>query len=279
MNKNLNNEIYFEDESYIDYNDQNESSVTNDLKRNNIYEDEEEDSLSKNRVELHDVLFENFKDKIIEEVNEDETIKKDIAKINSITLEQAVKDYKKGVPEAFDFIYAHYEPILSRWGVRCNKQELAIELLHIVLLNAVNSFDSTMKAKFNTYFWTCAKHYINVNNVKNDAKKRQHYKNMMSLQQQRNFHDESSAELSSMISDDKYENSIKNKELKLSIRSLDKYLKPNEIKIILKLIDNYKLQEIGKSMGVTTAAICTTLKRLGKKKVASKKLREVLMNY
>lgn len=256
----------------------------------NIFELEE---LKTNDID--DVLFNDFKNKLGEEkidfedfedffdddqedidiFNEDKKSDKHV--MSKIPLEQAVEDFTDGISDAFDFIYSHYKPILTRWGKRYNNEELGIELLDIVLLSAVKTFNCNAGAKFNTYFWKCAQNYVNCNRKKNDAQKRAHNKNMASLNEKRMYKgDSTEMELEKVIEDKSSTEDSQSNELILSIKSLGDCLKETEISILLKLIDNYTLQEIGDDLGVTAAAICMSLKRIAKKPVAAKKLKEIL---
>lgn len=243
--------------------------------------DDKNEELDLKDKELDEILFEDFKNKLAsEEFEPDDNFdfEVDDSKLQNITLEQAVEDFSDGIDDAFNYIYAHYNPILTRWGRRYNNDELGSELLDIVLLSAVKTFNNKAGTKFNTYFWTCAQNYINCNRIKNNAQKRAHNKDMISLQQKCMYkNDQSETELGSMIEDKKSKDSTHDSELKLSILAMKDCLKENEIKILLRLIDNFTLQEIGDDLGVTAAAICMSLKRIGKKKNAAKKLREILV--
>ncbi len=86
-------------------------------------------------------------------------------------------------------------------------------------------------------------------------------------------------DLETMIEDSSIENYQKRKDLKLSIMSLKDCLKDNEITMLLKIVDNYTLQEIGDSLGITAAAVCLSLKRISKKKRAAKQLQEILKSH
>lgn len=257
----------------------------------NIFEIED---LKTNQVD--DMLFDDFKNKlkedeiefddfdIFEDEEENENAELSInvenvddCEIPKITLEQAVEDFSFGIEDAFDYVYSHYKPILNRWGKRYNNEELGIELLDIVLLAAVKAFDGNAGVKFNTYFWTCAQNYVTCYRKKNDAQKRAHNKNMASLNEKRMYKgDSTEMELEKIIEDKSSTEDSHANELVLSIKSLDDCLKEREISILLKLIDNYTLQEIGDDLGVTAAAVCMSLKRIAKKPVVAKKLKEIL---
>jgi RNA polymerase sigma factor (sigma-70 family) len=247
--------------------------------------------------DIDGILFKDFKEKFededldidefleeIEDENDLKTIEKSIEKTikefnkkSSISLEQAVINFKNGVIESFDQIYDHYKPILARYGKRYNNEELAIELLDIVLLNAAKTFDENAKTKFNTYYWTCVHNHVNCYRIKNNAQKRAHNKDMKSLQDKfMHKGDATERDLESRIEDANSNDDQKNKELKMSIMALEDCLKSQEITILLKLIDNYTLQEIGNSLGVTAAAVCMSLKRISNKTKAAKKLKEIL---
>jgi RNA polymerase sigma factor (sigma-70 family) len=202
---------------------------------------------------------------------------KEFNKKSNISLEQAALNFKDGMVEAFDIIYAYYKPILGRYGKRYNNEDLAIELLDIVLLNAAKTFDQNAKTKFNTYYWTCAHNHVNCYITKNNAQKRAHNKDMKSLQDKfMHKGDSTESDLESRIEDANSNNDQNNKELRLSIMALEDCLKPQEIKILLNLIDNFTLEEIGKSLGITAAAVCMSLKRISNKTTAAKRLIEIL---
>lgn len=278
----LKNGEMFGDENYMEAIQDNNINNTEEYKDYKEYEEQKDNEEHKEYeelkdVEIDDIFFNDFKNKFENELKNDEI---QIDEMPEITLEQAVSDYvKEDIDDAFDYLYAHYQPILNRWGKRCNNEELGVELLDIVLFNAVKTFDATAGAKFNTYFWTCAKNYINCYKIKHDAKKRQHNKKMSSLQQKYSYKSDSGdVELEKLIEDKSLQQESKDYELKMSIKSLEGYLKPNEITILLRLIDNDTLQEIGDDLGVTAAAVCMTLKRLSKKKNVAGKLRNILIN-
>lgn len=241
------------------------------------FDDEQTKSLVTKK--LDDILFEDFKNKLNEEeyeLDDKEDIKVE-DKSQKVTLKQAVEDFTNGIDDAFNFIYVHYRPILERWGRRYNDDELGYELLDVVLLTAVKTYNNKAGTKFNTYFWACAQNYVHCNTIKKNAQKRAHNKDMISLQRKCMYKgDQSEVELESMIEDNKSTKNSHDNELRLSILSMDDCLKNNEIQILLKLLDNFTLQEIGNDLGVTAAAICMSLKRIAKKKIAAKRLREIL---
>ena len=241
------------------------------------FTDEQTDNIFTNfkeKIKNEQIDFDEFED--FEEENFDDDFEKQ-SQTKDEKLENAVLDFNAGYLESYEEIYEHYKPIMKRYGKRYNNEELAADLLDIVLLNAVKSFDSTAKTKFNTYFWKCVHNYVNCVRIHDNAQKRAHNKDMKSLNEKARFKgDTSDNDLETMIEDPDMDNDQKAKELKLSIMALDNCLKENEIKILLKVIDNYTLQEIGESLGVTAAAVCLSLKRIAKKKVAAKYLMDIL---
>lgn len=253
-----------------------EELKTNDL--DNVLYNDFKEKLEEEKIDLEDFdeLFNEDKDEDKNNIfDTDPQIYKNTT--SKISLEQAVEDFADGISDAFDFIYSHYKPILTRWGKRYNNEELGVELLDIVLLSAVKTFNGNAGTKFNTYFWTCAQNYVNCHRKKNDAQKRAHNKNMASLNEKRMYKgDSTEMELEKVIEDKNSTEDSRANELILSIKSLDDCLKETEISILLKLIDNYTLQEIGDDLGVTAAAICMSLKRIAKKPVAARKLKEIL---
>lgn len=228
--------------------------------------------LQEEEIYIEDEIEDQFDDDLFD--NEVVQVKLD----KNIKLEQLVENFNNGDEYSFNYIYEHYRPILDRWGKRQNNTELGIELLDIVLLSAVKTFDSSAGTKFNTYFWTCAQNHMHSDIKKANAQKRLHNKNMSSLNDKVSYKgDSTEMELEKIIEDKNpsYESNIN--ELKMSIRSLNDCLKENEIFILLKLIDNYTLQEIGDELGITAAAVCLSLKRIAKKNFVAKKLKEILV--
>ena len=234
-----------------------------------INDEQIEDSLTVFKQKLATESLENFDD-LDKDLEEQSQSKDDI-------LENAVIDFNAGYAESYDIIYKHYKPIMARYGNRYNDADLATDILDYVLLNAVKTFDNTAKTKFNTYFWKCVHNYVNCVKIHNNAQKRAHNKDMKSLNEKARYNNDSSEnDLEVMIEDPELDSVQKSKELKLSIMGMKDCLKDNEIKILLKVIDNYTLQEIGESLGVTAAAVCMSLKRISKKKVAAKYLMDIL---
>lgn len=252
FNEKLFNDDYFDDE---DIEDDFEEDYEED------FEDEEDFTYSDKKC-----------NKIIDEL----TLNED-SKVKIGHLENAVIEYRNGNDEAFNYIYEHYRPIMKRYSERTNNYELGIEFLDIVLLNAVRTFNENVGTKFNTYFWRCARGHAACHNKMARAQKRAADMNSMSLEE--NISDKNSSELKfEKIIDDKNvvkENRIS--ELKLVINSFENILTKNEKIILLKLIDNYTLEEIGKTLGITAAAVCMAAKRIAKKEHIAKHLREVLM--
>ena len=64
-----------------------------------------------------------------------------------------------------------YRPKLERLSYRKNDEDLVQEL-SIILLKAIDTYDKTAGAKFNTYFWKCARNHIGTLNIRKSAKKR-----------------------------------------------------------------------------------------------------------
>lgn len=228
--------------------------------------------------ELNNEFDEDLLDEELDDLDELATQIEVKLKTKKSRLEDLVEEFNNGNESSFNDIYEHYRPILERLGKRQNDQELGIELLDIVLLYAVKTFDSKFGTKFNTYFWTCARSHIHSNIKKSNAQKRAHNKNMASLNDKMFYKgDSTEMELEKIIEDKNPVHEANMNELKMSIESLKDCLKENEIFILLKLIDNYTLQEIGDDLGVTAAAVCLSLKRISKKSFVAKRLKEILV--
>ena len=192
-----------------------------------------------------------------------------------IPLERAVLDYRDGELEAFDYIYNHYKPKLERLSMRQGDEDLQQEL-SIVLLKATQTFNENGNAKFNTYFWKCARNHMGTLKIRKSAKKRTCEQGTISMQQSYSS-DESEVEYGAFIEDKNtsqaYQESLFNVVLEENIFP---HLKSSEITAIKLLFQGYTLEEIGKELGgISAPAVHVKLKRLSSKEEIGKQVREL----
>lgn len=256
-----------------------ESNV-NEMDNNTLSYDETimDDSFCKS---FDEILYNDFESKLenFEQIDEEDEIDSDLENVDlnglPVPLEQAAMDYKNGELEAFDYIYSHYKPKLERLSYR-QKDEDLVQELSIVLLNAVQTFDINGNAKFNTYFWKCARNHMGTLNIRKSAKKRTCSQGVISMQQSFSSN-ETEVEYGTFIEDKVstqcYQDSLFNIILEENIFP---FLKSSEITAIKLLLQGYTLEEIGKQLGgITAPAVHVKLKRLSNKKEVGKQLREL----
>lgn len=228
---------------------------------------------------IDDAILDDFEKRFA--MKEDE-LEEEIVEVDSEgqrKLEKAVKEYQQGITESFDYIYDFYRPKLERLGYRKNDEDLVQEL-SIVLLKAIETYDKSCGAKFNTYFWKCARNHIGTLNIRKSAKKRTAENGVVSMQQSLSVKD-SEAEIGDFIED---KDAVVDYDDKIFRMFLDenvyKYLKDNEIKAIEMLLLGYTLEEIGAALGgITAPAVHIKFRRLKDKKVVGKHLRQLLESH
>lgn len=212
----------------------------------------------------------------------DKDIDEEAVEVNSedqMKLETAVREYQNGISESFDYIYGFYRPKLERLGYRKNDEDIVQEL-SIVLLKAIETYDKSAGAKFNTYFWKCARNHIGTLNIRKSAKKRTAEFGIVSMQQSLNTKD-SEAEIGDFIEDKEcamdYDESI----FKMFLaENVYEHLKENEVKAIEMLLLGYTLEEIGSALGgITAPAVHIKFRRLKDKKVVGKHLKQLFESY
>jgi RNA polymerase sigma factor (sigma-70 family) len=239
-----------------------------------------------------ELVYEDFEKKLnnynddMDDINntEDEEIKKIISSINlaalPVPLEQAVQDYQDGERDAFDYIFNHYKPKLERLGYRMHDDDLAQEL-SIILLKATETFDITCGAKFNTYYWKCARNHMGTLNLRKNAKKRTPEHGIVSLQQSFSSND-SDVQLEAFVEDKAdEENNIEKRMFHLVLENeVYPYLKDDEILAIKMLLQKYTLEQIGKALGnITAPAVHVKFRRLKDKKHVGKHLKILYETY
>jgi RNA polymerase sigma factor (sigma-70 family) len=197
---------------------------------------------------------------------------------SDIKLEQAVKDYRNGCEEAFNYIFKYYKPKLERLAYRKNDDELSQELL-IVLHKAVNTYDNSMRAKFNTYFWKCAQNHMGVLKIKRNAKKRTAKYGEVSMNKKFDTGD-GKIGYERFISDDTIKLDYK-KATFYSIleEKIYPYLKESEKETINLYLEGLTLEEIGEELGITAPAVHVKLRRMADKKRIGKFLKSLFEVY
>lgn len=227
---------------------------------------------------LEEIIYDDFEDKLSNEDaledEEDEVVLNNIDLSGlPITLEDAVADFQSGEKEAFEYIYNHYKPKLERLSYRQNDEDLVQEL-SIVLMRAVETFNNGCGAKFNTYFWKCARNHMGTLNIRKSAKKRTAEFGTVSMQQSFNTKD-SDVELGAFIEDKNGELNYEKRNFHMVLEeNIYPYLKESEVKAIKMLLDGYTLEEIGEALGgITAPAIHVKFRRLAEKKIVGKQLR------
>lgn len=243
---------------------------------------EEDDELLKT---FDEIIYDDFEKKLLtqdDDAIEEELVNDiDLSKL-PVSLEQAVADYQEGTDEAFDYLYDYYKPKLERLSYRKNDEELVQEL-GIVLLRAIQTFDDSCGAKFNTYFWKCARNHMGTLNIRKRAKKRTAENGIVSMQQpfSMNNSKDSEAEIGSLIKDTEGELSYEKSMFHMTLeQNVFPYLKENEITAIKMLLDGYTLEEIGQQLGgITAPAVHVKFRRLAEKKHVGKQLRLLYEMY
>lgn len=280
----------------------------------NEFEEVEHDDI----LAIDELIFNDFKRKIEDDIDDDIIFLNDDDLLNEsdeISIEQAIIDYKNGCEEAFDYIFSIYKPKLQRFANRMNDDDLAQEL-SIVLYRAVLKYNPSAGAKFNTFFWKCARNHIGTQKIRKMALKRGGNKNnndelLLRLKQKEKNGEEltveeqnllikleekakpvktmslqatfdtkdSSVEIGKFIEDKSFKNQYSEVIFKVDLEAIrkSKLLKEKEYKAIQMIIQGYTLEEIGKELdNISAPAVHVMLRRLGKKKNIQAKLREML---
>lgn len=267
------------------------------------YEEVEESVLNN----FDEVVYEDFEDKfnnkdLLKEIEEQEEIQNSIAEANKFaeivsqyqTVNKKIKmaklngnnklavELKEKQDLIFEEIFKHYKPILVRLGSRRNDEDLTQEL-NTVLMKAMETFDSTCGAKFNTYFWKCARNHMGTLKIRRNAKKRTAENGVISFQQTivTKGNKDSEVELVNFIEDESIKADYEERVFRLILNEkIYPYLKEDEIIAIEMLLDGYTLEEIGQRLdNITAPAVHIKLRRLADKKVVGKKLKQLFEKY
>jgi RNA polymerase sigma factor (sigma-70 family) len=257
------------------------NGFTNDIEVDETLEIEDNDDEFIQSVD--EIIYNDFEKKLelqeqeLEDIMKDEDIQ--FTGGLQIPLEDAVQDFQAGEQTAFDYIFNHYKPKLERLAWRKNDEDL-IQELSIVLLRAIQTFDIAGGAKFNTYFWKCARNHIGTLNIRRNAKKRTAEHGVVSMQQSFNTKD-SEVELGTFIEDKSVESNYEQKLFRMILEeNVFPYLKDNEVKAIEMLLNGYTLEEIGQALGgITAPAVHVKFRRLAEKKHVGKQLRLLYEMY
>lgn len=239
------------------------------------FEENENDEDIGTMKSIDEILFEDFERKLAEDEN-DIDIEPELPLTDmSITLEQAVQDYQAGTYEAFDFLFNYYKPIFDRVSYRHNDEDLAQEL-SIVLYRAVNTFDIAGGAKFNTYYWKCARNHMGTLRIRKNAKKRTAEHGIVSIQQSFNTKD-SDVEIGAFIEDPDCDKTYNNKIFQLVLEEkVYPFLKNDEVKAMKMIMNGFTLEDIGRELGgITAPAVHVKFRRLANKKNVGKQLQEL----
>jgi DNA-directed RNA polymerase specialized sigma24 family protein len=220
------------------------------------------------------ILFDDFERKLAE----DESIidiEPELPSDAKITLEQAVQDYQVGTYEAFDYLFNYYKPIFDRVGYRHNDEDLAQEL-SVVLYRAALTFDINGGAKFNTYYWKCARNHMGTLRIRKNAKKRTAEHGIVSIQQSFNTKD-SDVEIGAFIEDPDCDKTYNNKIFQLVLEEkVYPFLKNDEVKAMKMIMNGFTLEDIGRELGgITAPAVHVKFRRLANKKNVGKQLQEL----
>lgn len=248
---------------------------TNKEEENAEIEENEEDEIF---AGIDDIIYNDFEKRLLEHDDFEEELT-GVSEVEDISLEQAVQDFQNGVPEAFDYIYNQYRPKLERLSSRKNDQDLLPEL-GFVLWKATETFNKAGGAKFNTYYWKCARNHMGTLNIRKNAKKRTAEHGTVSMQQTVSNKD-SEIELGAFIEDKNSNTPFDNELFKIFLEeNIYPHLKKSEISTIKMLLNGYTLEEIGQELGgITAPAVHVKLRRLADKKIIGKQLRDIYDMY
>lgn len=195
---------------------------------------------------------------------------------NLSDLDAYIFTYQKNRDEdLFNMIYKFYIPKFKYIAFKMSNEDIEQEL-SIALLSAINTFKEGTNAKFNTYFWTCAKNHLGVLKTHNWAKKRANNNYLTSLQQLITASDGSNTELGDLIED--YKSDMPFAEVNFTTfleTTIYPIINEDDRFIISKFIEGYTHEEISKMLRVSTQYVHTKFRRLGSKT----NIRSLFMNY
>lgn len=184
-----------------------------------------------------------------------------------LEIEKSVRAYQDGNKQSFDFIYNAYKPKFDRMAKRFNNEDLVQEL-GFALFKAVCTYGKQSVAKFNTYFWTCARNHIGSLNIKNSAKKRTSEFGEISINAIVQSPSGDAVTLSDIIEDPDQEKYNDERMFECFLKEkIFVNLSHNDIVTLKMFLQGYTLEEISNVFHVSSPAIHAKLRRLGKNTV------------
>lgn len=185
-------------------------------------------------------------------------------------IEQAVVDFKNTkCDKYFNIIYNKYSNIIKKWSVRSAysnndvAEDLYSDIMGVVLLNAINTWEPNGTAKFNTYLWTCIKFHMCTRKNKMNAFKRTADNTSVSINDTNSYNkdgDKMTLEGILVGQDDIVDSNIEIINVIDNLRTISDRNK----KILKMIVHGYRYEDISKEVGITGAAAKLFLKRFGK---------------
>ena len=169
------------------------------------------------------------------------------------TIEDAIKDFRSGCKEAFDYIYRYFKPKIryiahSKTKDLSEAEDLASEI-DIQFIKCVNTykFGST---KFNTFFYRCANNTVGMFYTHKTAKKRHTGMRLISLSEPNS--DDNKTELIDTIEDTKQKTELQDV---LFIQSLEDAVYPTlstrERFIVKNIVNGIGLDDIARKLHIS----------------------------
>lgn len=190
------------------------------------------------------------------------------------SIEYKVIQYQNGNEKFFNEIFDKYKPILERVAKRKGNNDLFGELIE-VLWTAVKTFKVEYGVKFNTYYWKCANNHLGILSIRKNAKKRQ--SDNMAISLNKSIGGDNDTDIETFIEDKSSCNEMENILFNTFLEeNIFPKISESEVTTIKMLLDGFTLEEIGKSLGgLTASGIHVKLRRLAKKPVIGKQLKEL----
>lgn len=190
-----------------------------------------------------------------------------------IQYQQEKNEDKKN--DIFNQVYKSYKVKFDRLAFKFHNEDLTQEL-SIALLKAMDTYNSDMLVKFNTYFWKIAQNYIGLIMYYNSAAKRLPTAPLIYLDQPINIdnaHD--TASLCDIIEDEKCSNEQKDLEFYIFLET-DIFINLSVVQItIIKLyLNGYTMTEIAHLLGTNTSGIQNKVRSIRQNKKVYKKFTE-----
>lgn len=227
--------------------------------------------------ENEEILSDDF-EKMFGDIDVNEEVKD----YKTLSLEILVLDFQKNESNViFEKLFEAYDDKLKRFSNRQNDGDIYPEMLE-VLWRAAKTFSINGGAKFNTYFWKCAKNHMGLRNTRKKAKKRTAEFGVVSLHQTVSYKgNENEMEMETLIEDKSISSDFENSEFYTFLKTdIFPNLKDSEIRTIELLLNGYTLEEIGEDLnGITAPAVHMKLRRLADKKVVGKHFKELYNQY